>query len=177
MHSHVDARYRNFALYQDGVCTVNFLAQRGGRVSWLDSCITSRSFRSRVPSIVVLNIGGNDLDSWNARPQVIGMEMFVRAKRLVDMGAKQVVISEIVPRLAWRDLPIHVGNEKVATINEFLAAVCDGHPHILFWRHVRLPKVNQKSIMRDDGVHFDDAGNKMLFRSIRGAILSAAKRI
>lgn len=156
--------------------SVKYSALRGGRLSWLEGRITSRGFRRKVPSIVLLNIGGNDLDSAEMRPQEVGLRLFECAHlRAVRLGTRQVAICQIVPRLSWRKVPTHVGNDFVAIINEFLEAVCDGHPNIFFWQHARLPKDSQP-IMREDGVHFNDAGNNMLFRSFRGALLFAAKR-
>lgn len=175
MNNHTEPRYQEFAVSRHNIRSVKFLTMRGGRLSWLDRNIKSARFKRAVPSIIVLNIGGNDLDSSASSPQLVGLRLYECAKFLVGLGVKQVAVCQIVPRSSWRYLPTLVGNDKVDSINEFLEAVCNDQS-IFFWKHDRIPN-SMTTIHRDDGVHFNDSGNKLLFRSVRGALLFAAKRI
>lgn len=190
----------NFALRESGIA-VSFLSKRGGRIPWMGS----RKIRSKIhrkgPQIVIMCIGGNDLDSGEERkkPQVVAMDLFTSAKSILQSNhtIKQVGICQIVRRKCWRTFSSLEGDVAVDTVNEFLAAACDGHPSIFFWKHRGLQdplmekkdrsfevaspcwgdRLSRKPVLRHDGVHFNDAGNKLFFRSIRGALLFASKRI
>ena len=127
--------------------------------------------------LVVLHIGGNDIDQPTVTPANavgIGMDIYMFAKELLLSGVKRVVISQVVGRAAWRNCTEEDGAKRVASINEFLEAACGGTDKIALWKHKGLWRAD-RSLFRHDGVHFNDLGNYRLLLSMRGAILVAIK--
>ena len=158
-------------------CNVHCLGTRGATLDSLSSPAGRQRIASEAADVIVLHIGGNDIDCVRGDPpQAVGMRMFMFAQYLVKMGAKQVVISQIVRRARWRHSTTEDGAAKVTCINEFLLAACDPPGPISFWQHRRLWQSN-RTIFRADGVHFSDFGNHRFMRSIRGAILTAVNSV
>ena len=129
-----------------------------------------RKLASAMPSVVVLSVGGNDLDHAGT-PQTLKIGM----RLLVTLGVKRVVVCQIVRRQSWRHISYEEGTARLTEVNEFLRAVCDDR-HVSFWRHKGFWNF-QRQIFRPDGVHFYDLGNHKLFRSIKGAVFSAGKLV
>ena len=82
----------------------------------------------------------------------------------------QIVRRQCVRRYSWED-----GTQRVADTNEFLKAVCDTE-RLSFWYHRGFWQ-SQRNIFRGDGVHFNDLGNYKLWRSVKGAVFVALKRL
>ena len=158
-------------------CAIAFHGYRGGTVASLEgNGSLRRNLASAMPSVVVLSVGGNDLDHAGT-PQTlkIGMRLYEYAQALVTLGVKRVVVCQIVRRQSWQHISYEEGTARVTEVNKFLRAVCDD-PHVSFWRHKGFWNV-QRQIFRPDGVHFNDLGNHKLFRSIKGAVFSAGKLV
>lgn len=177
LKKNVPGSYRHFAVTQ-GIKSVRFLSKRGGRLSWLCSRATFKNIRRERPNIIILCFGGNDLDSKVRKPGRVAMDIYNCAKEILRTisSVQQIAICQIVRRESWRELSLIVGNIAVDTANELLEAVCDGHPNMFFWKHRGLLNPQKVIFRPEDGVHYNDGGNKLLFRSIRGALLFAAKR-
>ncbi|KAI0207861.1 hypothetical protein LSAT2_007513 [Lamellibrachia satsuma] len=131
------------------------------------------------PDIVVLHLTGNELDTVSGpTPQSVGMQMYSLAKKLLAVGVKQVVICQMVTQDSWRQLSPEEGEARVSRINEFLQAACSGCTQICYWCHSGFWKTHTSvTLFEKDGVHFNDWGNYKLFRSYRGALQTAARRI
>ena len=140
-------------------------------------CVVRRRVDAEAAHVVILHVGGNDLDSLpSQQPQAIGMSVFMFAKQLVGQGVRHVVISQVLRRARWRHSTVEDGTRRVDAMNEFLDAACSGPEPISFWRHKGLWNV-QRTVFRLDGVHMNDLGNYRLYRSMRGAIFTAMKAI
>ena len=158
-------------------CVVRCVGRPGATLLHLRSCAVRRRVDAEAAHVVILHVGGNDLDSLPShQPQAIGMSVFMFAKQLVGQGVRHVVISQVVRRARWRHSTVEDGTRRVDAMNEFLDAACSGPEPISFWRHKGLWNV-QRTVFRLDGVHMNDLGNYRLYRSMRGAIFTAMKAI
>ena len=156
---------------------IKFIGVRGGTVRSLSSPGVIETIAKLSPAIVVIHVGGNDID--NARgfpPQGVGMQIYELAKRYRAEGVKQVVVCQIVRREKWRHFSFQDGTQAAIMANEFLEAACAGCPGITFWKHKGLWS-SVRPAFRPDGVHVNELGNYKLLRSIRGSILWATKRL
>ena len=154
-------------------CRIRFNGFRGGSVDSLER-VTSL-LAAGIPRVIILAIGGNDIDSVTDHPLLVGMRVFELAKSLVSRGVERVVVTQVVHRQSFRHLSVAEGSRRVVAINEFLAVVC-ATEHIRFWKHKGM--WNSPLLMfRGDGVHFNDLGNYKLWRSVRGAVFLALKGV
>ena len=148
---------------------------RGGGIESVKQVRITNLIRAFAPDIVVLHVGGNDIDGHKA-PQLIGMRLYELAKSLIARGVRHVIICQIVRRQKWRHFSPEQGAMAAVAANEFLAAVCDGCADISFWKHKGLWS-SVRPVFRLDGVHYNELGNYKLFRSVRGAILYASSAV
>ena len=156
-------------------CTVCCLGRRGATLRTVRAM--GPMIAARSPEIVVIHVSGNDIDCRSGSPpQAVGMAVFCFAKTLIATGVKRVVISQVIRRDSWRHFSREVGNARTACINEFLMAACGGDDNIVFWQHRRLWN-SQRPVFRADGIHLSNLGNLRFLRSIRGAIITAAKHV
>ena len=156
-------------------CRLRCLGRRGATLRTIRAM--SPLIAAQSPEIVVMHVSGNDIDCRSGSPpQAVGMAVFCFAKTLIAMGVKRVVISQVIRRDSWRHFSLEVGNARTACINEFLLAACGGDDNIVFWQHRRLWN-SQRPVFRADGVHLSNVGNLRFLRSIRGAIITAAKHV
>ena len=163
---------RNLALCD---CDVVFLGIRGATVLSLHTGAVLRQVRHIDPDIVILHVGGNDIDNKSGPPpQLVGMRIYTLAQTLVQQGVGTVMVSQVVRRNRWRHFSHMEGTERVARINEFLVAACSGVKNVFMWKH-RGMWPPERGLFRGDGVHFNDPGNFKFYKSIRGAILHAVK--
>ena len=156
---------------------VGMLGIRGGTVPSLKSAMTVKFIKTFAPELVILHVGGNDLDSKSRPPpQLVGMRIFECAKQIISLGVSRVVVCQIVRREKWRQFSYEAGTMAVTDANEFMQAACGGHATISFWKHKGLWS-SERAAFRLDGVHFNNLGNYKLLRSIRGAIITASKSV
>ena len=64
--------------------------------------------------------------------------------------------------------------QKVELANKYLQVVLDDRDKVKFWEHRRISK---PEYFASDGVHLGEIGNQKLWRSWRGAVLDALKRV
>ena len=140
-----------------------------------DDDAVARRLTVEMPTIVVLCLGGNDVYGISGNVLVVGMRLYEYAQSLVAMGVKHVVVCQIIRRQCVRRLSWDEGTQRVLEINEFLRAVSDTD-RLSFWVHRGFWQ-SLHNIFRADGVHFNDRGNFKLWRSIKGAIFGALKRV
>ncbi|CAG2213580.1 unnamed protein product [Mytilus edulis] len=167
---------QNLNLREAGVRT-HFLGFGGGNIDTLlkdkkgsirDECLEFP------PDIVVLQIGGNDLDN---KP----FDMHVYVRKVVSFinilqqtyGVKKVVVCEIFGRRMLA-LPTRVYHYGKQYIDQYLYLEFKDNPTVNFWFHgSRL--VAQDKLFIWDGTHLNLEGTRRFFRSLRGAVLNAMK--
>ena len=97
-------------------CRVRCFGRRGATLRTARALVPQITAQS--PDIVVLHVGGNDIDcQYGPPPQAVGMAVFCFAKTLVARGVKRVVISQIIRRDSWRHFSFENGTVRVACIN------------------------------------------------------------
>ena len=146
-------------------CDVVYIGVRGATVDKLRSQSNLREVRRLSPDVVILHVGGNDIDQGVA-PQMIGMQVYQLARELIRLDIKRVIVCQVIRRNQWRHLVYDEGVKSVSDINEFLMAACDGDYGVSFWKH-------RSELFRQDGVHLNELGNIKFIKSIKGAILQA----
>ena len=174
MSSQDDPRLSHFAVSEAG--DISFYAVRGGTVRRFQSEASMNAMKRIAPQIIIFCLGGNDIDSSDAHPLRVGMDLFQLASKLKHSihGLRRVGFCQVVERKRWRQLSVEGGRVAVQDINEFLQAACVEHECFFYWEHKGLA-FSRFNIFRTDGVHFSNYGNKKFFRSVRGAILRAVR--
>ena len=71
-------------------CRIRFNGFRGGSADSLER-VTSL-LAAGIPRVIILAIGGNDIDSATDHPLLVGMRVFELAKSLVSRGVERVMI-------------------------------------------------------------------------------------
>ena len=123
------------------------------------------------PTVIVLQIGSNDLTCPSVRPSDLCDEIFHFAKLILETGTAKVVISEIFFRnvqvCSKRRQCRSDFNQVVTETNSLLKSQCISHHRVSFWHH-RNMKQNWKSLLSRDGVHFNSQGLFRYYRSMKG---------
>ena len=160
----------NFAL--DGTAEVHMHGVGGRTVQKLgmyDLGVVSRLS----PEIIILEIGTNDLSL--AQPEVVGSSIDDLVRHLLDhYSVRVVVLCHVTPR-AYNRKPYYSAtkfNENAAILNQYTRVVLDDCSQVICWTHRGLVNPAFSPIL-PDGVHFNPMGQYNLYRSYRGAILSA----
>ena len=165
--AHGHTFYVDFNLTQQ--CDVSILGI-GGRT--VDKIMRHdlHQIRRMAPEIVILELGSNDLcdESCDAESVSLAIEALVELLHK-DMNVRFTMVCEVIPR---EKPPYTSYNEKVYQLNSYLHKALNNASFAKTWRHRGLsnPAVN---IYMPDGIHLNEAGNKALYRSYRGAILFA----
>lgn len=130
------------------------------------------------PQVIILHLGGNDLSTLGeaGAPHIVGHDLLKLCDLLVaEYHAAKVLISALTPRyppFCGRIYPADY-NDRVMAINAFLRTHVQSRPAVFLWDH----KVSWCHHLIDpaDGVHFNEAGNKRWYKSLKGALLSALR--
>ena len=167
-------------------CSITILGHGGARVRdivkrW------SEHIADTDPDIIVLLIGDNDLA--DGTPEEISAHIVSTASLLSRRYKAVVCVGQLFPRFPPhtpnRRWPFQAGyNQAAHAINRILAceiATVDG---LRFWHHefVAFPAVSENKRKRceayylQDGVHLNDSGNFLLYRSIQKLLLHARPR-
>ena len=99
-------------------CAITFHGYRGGTAASLEgNSGLRRKLANAIPNVVVLSVGGNDLDNAGT-PQTlkVGIRLYQYAQALVTMGVNRVVACQIVCRQRWRHISYEEGTAKVAEV-------------------------------------------------------------
>ena len=108
---------------------------------------------------------------------MVALDIHRLVARLVQSGVRSVAVCQVCLRLKWRnDVSFEVGATRVAQLNSRLEAFSGDMPYVFFWRLKRLLS-STMPVFRGDGCHYNDAGNYRLCRSVRGAIMAAARAL
>ena len=159
-------------------CRVEYLGIRGATVA----TFLTPTLRARIDSFhsdaAVICLGGNSISGSDQSDLVmVALDIHRLVARLVQSGVRSVAVCQVCLRLKWRnDVSFDVGATRVAQLNSHLEAFSGDMPYVFFWRHKRLWS-STMPVFRGDGCHYNDAGNYRLCRSVRGAILAAARAL
>lgn len=126
------------------------------------------------PIIVVLEIGSNDLCDARVDPEVVAKEITDLVTRFKEeFRVEKIIVCAVLPR---RRQPHAFYNEYVAVLNARLKDLLNYIPYATFWRHRGLlcPSID---IYHKDGIHLNTAGQQRLYRSYRGALIHALRRL
>ena len=132
--------------------------------------------RALQPDIVILEIGSNDLCEVGQRPETVGSSIESLVSTLHEVyNVAFIVVCQVIHRAT---LPSHSPqyNSSVNILNNYLEVVLDPVSFAEFWCHKGLREPNIP-ILNKDGIHLNERGIYALYRSYRGAILFALKRV
>ena len=150
------------------------LRHRPGKMLWDKTQLIS----DLNSDIVFLDIGSNDFsyrkNDW-LTPQKLAECIVNFAYECIRLGARQVIISEILPR---RNTPYY--NERVVQVNDILSNLLRDHGEIYFWqhRHNNFSTRFLDEYVHGDGIHIDEIrGMARYFSSVRGAVIFLENRL
>ena len=170
-------RYRQHNLgLQPDQYFVQFAFRGGAHLDFLKAPDTLRTVRRIRPSLVLLEIGTNDLSLASTNPLILAAAVFQFARRLIDeFQVTRVVVCQIVHRFPGPrfTFPYAGFNEAVDAYNAELQRLAAGSAgSVVFWRHPRMQLQVQRFIV--DGVHFNFAGMKKHLNSLKHAVVKFA---
>ena len=155
----------------EGDCEISFIGRGGMTIARLRH--RADEILSRRPDVVLLEIGTNDIARIN--PIRLADEVFEFANLLTTGGVRHVIISQVFFRMAGR---YHVAadfNDRVVVYNERMRELTRSSAVVDFWRHRGIWARWQDLLV--DGVHFTVEGNRLYFKSVRGAIVAAVNKL
>ena len=128
------------------------------------------NIRRRAPEIVILELGSNDLCDESCDAETVSLAIVALVELLhKDLNVKFTMVCEVIPR---ENSPYAPYNEKVHQLNSYLKKTLINAPFAKTWRHRGLSNLTVNSYM-PDGIYLNEAGNKALYRSYRGAVVFA----
>ena len=129
------------------------------------------------PKILYLQLGSNDLCSVGASAQRVSDYIEAIAQLALSYGVEHVIVGSTFMRKG-RGIPRFTPgyNYKVSALNLINARRFAHNTNITFWKHHGF-KAPTKPVMCRDGVHLNRSGQKKYYRSVRGAILVALRRL
>jgi len=126
--------------------------------------------RDLAPDIVILEIGTNDLT--HTPPEIVGSNIDDLVRLLVrDFAVRAVGVCGVIPR--GISVPHALSFwESASVLNQYVGVVLDDLSNVFCWSHAEFNSP-RKGLYRRDGVHVNPTGQYLLYRSYRGAILTA----
>ena len=161
------------------VCRVEYLGIRGATVA----TFLTHTLRARIdsfhPDAAVICLGGNSISGSDQSDLVmVALDIHRLVARLVQSGVRSVAVCQVCLRLKWRnDVSFEVGATRVAQLNSHLEAFSGDMPYVFFFRRHKRLWSSTMPVFRGDGCHYNDACNYRLCRSVRGAIMAAARAL
>ena len=126
--------------------------------------------RQLMRDIVILEAGTNDLPS--VAPEVVGSSIKDLAVTLISIYSVAVLcVCHVIPRGESTIRPLYFW-ERAKVLQQYLEVVLDSLDCVFCWRHKAFTRPDQDFYLRD-GVHLNARGQYLLYRSYRGAILTA----
>ena len=122
MVSKNDPRFSHFAVSE--ACDISFYAARCGTVKRFQSEAYVNAMKRIPTQIIIVCLGGNDIDSSDAHTLGVGMDLFQLTSKLKNNihGLGRVGFCKVMERKRWRHLSVEGGRAAVQDINEFLQA-------------------------------------------------------
>lgn len=153
-------------LYREDV-NIEFKGKSGGCFEDLRA-ITLENLVKEKYDVLILMVGGNDIDGNKRNPDMLSNEVSEFTENLIEAELiKYAVITQIIPRDNPRHMSKEVYRAKADKYNLNMERVASLHTRILYWRHIRL---GQRRILSDDGIHLNQTGNYMLYHSLKKAL-------
>ena len=152
---------------------IHCLGKRGGRIPHIIAQELSSKIKEIRPLVVLLQIGGNDLDCDNFDsffPRLASKVHSVAQWLVEGHGVRQVCIMQLLHREKTRKVNVQRYNSAVDKINVQLKELCADTNNTFYWRHKGLKGALTESLHRD-GVHLNRAGMRKYIYSVRGAAL------
>ena len=133
------------------------------------------------PDLIYIELGSNDLCNVNNRPETVGNTIYEFINDLLGLNTnlQGIVVGETIFR-EGRGIPRRIPNynNNVILLNQYNRVVLNSEniPRTSVWRHRGLWNSRLATLNRD-GVHLNELGMYRHYRSIRGAIIHAIRRI
>ena len=160
--------------------SLSVIAKRGARLSFATDA-ASRITLSNADR-AILHLGSNDLTDSGCEPKQLAADILNIARRFIRVDSfRKVAICQLcyryppssASRVRYPLRPRY--NMLVDEVNAELRRLISFFPAIHFWKH-RGMLLDYRSLVSNDGVHLRcPDGERMYFRSIRGAALFLSK--
>lgn len=160
------------------IASVTCVGVSGGRIDnkgHID--VILRAIRTVRPNVVIVQIGGNDLDICNDHEDVERMVLHLVTLCtlfLREISVQHVYVNQFLPRSSPRHTEAHTYNARVIMANQFLKRELEDQVALQYWKMKGF--VNTEQILFADGVHLNDRGLLRYYRHIRGAVLQFLRR-
>lgn len=159
---------------------VTFIAQGGWKLADVRGACP-RIAASR-PDFLILQVGSNDLCTVRHIDSItIANELLELANYLcTSSGAQGAIVCHLLQRGESHRLPSHPHvtsyNEKIILVNRYIKEVLGAglEPRLISWPHKGMIQ-SMAHLLCNDGTHVNDYGQLLLYKSIRGAVICAAK--
>ena len=174
-------------------CRLRFAGRGGRRITEAEEMRQAfDDVRTERPDVLLIMIGGNDID-FDTEAGEIASAIEVFASRCVwSFGIRQVIVCKVMPRFKaprrllravprferrqWETDYFAMYKSKAREINRLLACSLRSR-NVRFWDHSGKFKANTcRHKYESDGIHLNDRGHWHLYKSLRGAIISALDR-
>jgi len=151
---------------------VNFQFRGGAHIS--DIMHLFRQAGNFNPSIVVIDIGTNDLFNSSSPSHSLAQQLFNTARHMVQQfGVRHVIILEVLPRTTWGRFGAPQSFvSRVFRFNSMVKSLVSQHKlstPVSFWSHKGMAPNMSKFI--SDGCHLNTLGMIKYLKSVRRAIL------
>ncbi|OWF47159.1 hypothetical protein KP79_PYT05356 [Mizuhopecten yessoensis] len=162
--------------FDSDLVRVHCVGRGGGRVHDILSTM-SQSIVEIKPKVVLLQIGGNDLDSVNFT-EVQGR--LARDLRSIAQwlregySVRQVEVMQLFYRAKTRSIAVETYNRSVDAVNSEIKRLYEESEDFFYWRHKGL-KTAAFDCLNKDGVHLSRAGLRKYKYSVRGAVLQGIR--
>ncbi|XP_069108945.1 uncharacterized protein [Argopecten irradians] len=163
--------WSNLGFDNDSI-SVHCYGKGGGRLRDIYSCM-SDAISTIKPKIVLLQIGGNDIDSRdfeNVRDRLARDLISIAQWLREGFSVQQVGIMQLFYRGKTRHITVQDYNHSVDSVNDVVKSMCGSIEGCFYWRHKGLKDAAFDCLCKD-GVHLSDKGLRKYKYSVRGAVL------
>ena len=167
----------NFNLAQ---CKTHFRWSGGWEVQDKErfNTVIAPFLRQVLPRIVILQLGGNDIDKDEALQTIsVASEIEALVMRLLnEFGVSRVIICEIFTRKSPTNVSPQVYEERRTDTMKYLGTMVEHEPRIRVWKHRRI-FYSQQEMFDSGGIHLSSLGQERFYRSLRLAIKTAVDQL
>ena len=152
--------------------TVNYCAISGGKINNSSHIqVYKEAIARHKPSCVIIQLGGNDLDSCDSDEdiEILVFRLVAVCKMFQRNGLQRIYVNQFIHRTKPRYTSSHVYATRVIKANRMLKEELKTDNSIFYWKIKGF--ADPVSEVFRDGVHLNIAGLHKYFRHVRGAIL------